>query len=80
MPIYEYHCADCDRSFEALVRAGEQETECPACHGENIARELSVFASARGSDTTGPMNGGACATMGGGGGGCCGGGGGCGCH
>jgi putative FmdB family regulatory protein len=76
MPIYEYHCADCDRSFECFVRPGGQETECPACHGENIARELSVFAPARSSDTAGPMNGGGGAT--GGGGGCCGGG--CGCR
>ncbi|MGZ6174568.1 MAG: FmdB family zinc ribbon protein [Candidatus Binataceae bacterium] len=75
MPIYEYHCADCDRSFECFVRPGGQETECPACHGENIARELSVFASARSSDTAGPINGGGAT---GGGGGCCGGG--CGCR
>ena len=77
MPIYEYHCADCDRSFECFVRPGGQETECPACHGENIARELSVFASARSSDTAGPMNGGGGGAIGGGGG-CCGGG--CGCR
>jgi putative FmdB family regulatory protein len=74
MPIYEYHCADCDRSFESFVRPGGQETQCPACHGGNIARELSVFAAARGSsDAASPMSGG-----GGTGGGCCGGG--CGCR
>jgi len=22
MPIYEFHCIDCDRSFETLVRGG----------------------------------------------------------
>jgi len=77
MPIYEYHCADCDRSFESFVRPGGRETQCPACHGENIARELSVFASARGAGAAGPMNGGGgSGTMGGGG--CCGGG--CGCR
>lgn len=75
MPIYEYHCADCDRSFEAFVRPSEPETECPACHGGNISREMSVFASARGADTVGPMNDGGGRAMGGGG--CCGGG--CGC-
>jgi len=80
MPIYEYHCADCDRSFESFVRAGGHETQCPACHGENIARELSVFASSRGSDAPGPMNGGGGNSGGamGGGGGCCGGA--CGCR
>ncbi len=75
MPIYEYHCADCDRSFETFVRPGEGESECPSCHGPNIAREMSVFASARSSDTAGPMSGGGRAM---GGGGCCGGSGGCG--
>ncbi len=78
MPIYEYRCADCEQSFETLVRAGGEATECPCCHGGNIAREMSVFASSRGGDAAaGPMNGagngGAAA-----GGGCCGGG--CGCR
>ncbi|HZO81688.1 MAG TPA: zinc ribbon domain-containing protein [Candidatus Binataceae bacterium] len=70
MPIYEYHCADCDHSFETFVRPGEIESECPTCHGSNIAREMSVFASARASDSAGPT--GAAS-----GGGCCGGS--CGC-
>jgi len=78
MPIYEYRCADCGRSFEAYVRQGADETECPACHGGNIARELSVFAAGRG--TSGVTNGsgvdGGSGAMGGGG--CCGGG--CGCR
>jgi len=79
MPIYEYHCTDCDRSFEALVAAGWNETECRFCHGGNLTREMSVFASARGSDSNGiatAFNGGGGQSMGGGG--CCGGG--CGCH
>lgn len=75
MPIYEYHCADCDRSFETIVRPGEVERECPTCHGPNIEREMSVFASARGSDTAAPMGAGGGRAMGGGG--CCGGS--CGC-
>jgi len=79
MPIYEYRCADCDRSFESFVRPGGQETQCPACHGGNIARELSVFASARGSGAAArSMNGGGEGGGATGGGGCCGGG--CGCR
>ena len=79
MPIYEYHCTDCDRSFESFVRPGGQETQCPACHGGNIARELSVFASARSSSAAAPMDGGGGSSGGSmGGGGCCGGG--CGCR
>jgi putative FmdB family regulatory protein len=79
MPIYEYHCADCNRSFESFVRPGGQETQCPACHGENITRELSVFASGRGADAAaGPLAGGGNSGGAMGGSGCCGGG--CGCR
>ena len=74
MPIYEYHCGDCDNSFETFLRPGERQTECPACHGARIERQMSVFASGRNSDTAGPINGGGRPM---GGGGCCGGG--CGC-
>ncbi len=83
MPIYEYRCVECDRSFEAFVRGGHDEAECPQCHGSHLTREMSTFA-ARGSngDITGAAmnaianNG---ASRGGmSGGGCCGGG--CGCH
>jgi putative FmdB family regulatory protein len=73
MPIYEYHCADCGRSFETFVRPGEIETNCHNCDSPNISREMSVFASARSSDTAGPTNGGGSMR----GGGCCGGS--CGC-
>jgi putative FmdB family regulatory protein len=45
MPIYEYRCEDCARRFETFVRPGRDEAECPSCHGANLARELSVFAS-----------------------------------
>jgi putative FmdB family regulatory protein len=45
MPIYEYRCEDCDRGFETFVRPGRDEAECPSCHGANLVRELSVFAS-----------------------------------
>ena len=84
MPIYEYRCADCDRSFEALVRAGHHDqAECPACHGAHLKREMSVFAARVGNG-----NGAAAAQeavangAAGSAGGCCGGcgAGACGCH
>ena len=43
MPIYEFVCQDCDRRFEVIVRSGAVPT-CPACHGERLERQLSVFA------------------------------------
>ena len=49
MPIYEYRCANCDRSFEAFVRPGDDGAQCPHCHGSKLTREMSTFA-ARGSN------------------------------
>jgi putative FmdB family regulatory protein len=74
MPIYEYHCEECDRSFETLVRPGrDEDAQCPSCNGVRLSREMSVFASGRAADSGADMNGGAMT-----GGGCCGGS--CGCR
>jgi putative FmdB family regulatory protein len=40
MPIFEYQCRDCERTFEAFVTA-ERKAECPACHGANLGKLLS---------------------------------------
>ncbi len=47
MPIYEYHCQDCDNKFERLVSMSTQETDiqCPSCHQQHVEKVLSVFAS-----------------------------------
>ncbi|HKV55834.1 MAG TPA: zinc ribbon domain-containing protein [Candidatus Binataceae bacterium] len=77
MPIYEYHCQDCDSSFETLVRPGHgEDAQCPKCSGGRINREMSVFASGHGGDgeRLSPANGPSMAR----GGGCCGGS--CGCN
>jgi len=42
MPIYEYHCVNCDKDFEALV-LGDQQISCPVCSGNNIKKLLSTF-------------------------------------
>ncbi|MGA9722219.1 MAG: zinc ribbon domain-containing protein [Candidatus Binatus sp.] len=80
MPIYEYRCTDCDRSFEAFVRPGDSRAQCPHCDGKKLTREMSTFA-ARASNGDGAAavasamaNSGTSST----GGGCCGGS--CGCH
>jgi putative FmdB family regulatory protein len=41
MPLYEYVCEECRHPFEALV-FGEQQPECPACHGKKLQRQLSL--------------------------------------
>jgi putative FmdB family regulatory protein len=49
MPIYEYRCADCAVSFEALVRSAHDDAECPHCHGHKLSREMSTFAARSGN-------------------------------
>ena len=49
MPIYEYACGSCQRSFERLVaRAADRDTaSCPACGAPNLKRRPSRFAAGR---------------------------------
>ena len=57
MPIYEYTCKSCKKSFEQLVRSmsGEPKVKCPECGSAETARNLSVFAVS----SAGPKNSGA---------------------
>jgi putative FmdB family regulatory protein len=47
LPIYEYRCGACERTFEELVRSSSEEIACPACASREVKRLLSVFSSAR---------------------------------
>jgi len=83
MPIYEYRCSNCDRSFEAFVRSGDNGAQCPHCHGSKLTREMSTFAARASNGDSAAAVSSAMANSGTssgftGGGGCCGGG--CGCH
>ncbi len=46
MPLYEYVCQECSHPFETLV-FGNEEVECPSCHGRKLARQLSLPARPR---------------------------------
>ncbi len=47
MPLYEFQCTECERSFEELVRsaAAVAEVKCPKCGSIHVRRKVSVFAS-----------------------------------
>lgn len=49
MPLYEYRCGCCGRTFERLVRRPGEEAEapCPAC-GADARKILSRFAVSTG--------------------------------
>jgi putative FmdB family regulatory protein len=67
MPLFEYECRSCGRSFEYLTREG-QSPSCPACQSVNLQKLLSVFAvsaqSGSGDRSPFPAAGGPCGSCG----------------
>ncbi|MCG8349326.1 MAG: zinc ribbon domain-containing protein [Chloroflexales bacterium] len=47
MPIYEYHCSDCNGRFQKLVQGFNDPTglTCPRCGNEQVQRAISRFAT-----------------------------------
>jgi putative FmdB family regulatory protein len=52
MPLYEYACARCDRSFEKYARTFNETPECPGCGGSDVSRLLSTFAVSAGGGSS----------------------------
>lgn len=44
MPIFDFHCKECDRTFELLVR-GAVALACPECASENVEKQVSLPAA-----------------------------------
>ena len=59
MPLYEYQCDTCKKSFAKLVRSmsGGDNVACPKCGSTKTARRLSVFAVNSNSVKTHPQDG-----------------------
>jgi putative FmdB family regulatory protein len=60
MPLYEYRCADCETSFERLVRSWTEAVTCPSCDSALVEKQLSTFALAGPSGAGGSAGGCAC--------------------
>ena len=46
MPVYDYLCHDCDKSFEQVLSLNEhdqQEIRCPRCGSKNVEQEAAAF-------------------------------------
>lgn len=43
MPLFEYHCNQCNKTFEKLRKQQVTEIKCPACGGQ-ARKTVSVFA------------------------------------
>ena len=55
MPIYEYHCTDCNADFEKLVFGSKNEVACEKCGSTKTEKLMSRFGMGRsfGSDPSG---------------------------
>ena len=43
MPLYDYHCSQCNHTFEVLhARDGDGPSECPNCQAKSPQRMLSA--------------------------------------
>ena len=47
MPLYEYQCRKCGKTFEVLRRMQDADNalECPKCRSRKVERQFSTFAS-----------------------------------
>lgn len=47
MPIVEFRCDKCEKTFEELVREASSKAgvECPSCKSRSVSRQFSVFAA-----------------------------------
>jgi putative FmdB family regulatory protein len=55
MPIYEYACPSCDKTFEAFIlrKSDEGEVACPTCKTTEVNRVMSRPAALRGGGDVG---------------------------
>ena len=45
MPVYEYVCNDCNKTFELHLTLQQHDTEikCPKCGSRNVEQEATAF-------------------------------------
>lgn len=46
MPVYEYICKDCNKSFEKIITIAEhdqQQISCPHCNSKNVEQQAAAF-------------------------------------
>ncbi|HLZ42910.1 MAG TPA: zinc ribbon domain-containing protein [Candidatus Sulfotelmatobacter sp.] len=47
MPLYEYRCDDCGKTFEMLrrIKDADEPARCPTCSSMKVERQFSTFAA-----------------------------------
>jgi len=51
MPLFEYRCGSCGKSFERIV-LGQTTVVCPECESRKVTKLLSVFAVSSGNGSS----------------------------
>ncbi|HOT28598.1 MAG TPA: zinc ribbon domain-containing protein [Candidatus Ozemobacteraceae bacterium] len=53
MPIYEFYCSDCNKAFDVLcsMKTDLSTIACDTCHGKNVSKKVSSFATSGGTKT-----------------------------
>lgn len=41
MPVYDYHCKDCNNKFEIIVLSSNTDLSCPSCKSSNTEKTIS---------------------------------------
>ena len=49
MPIFEFHCRDCQDDFEKIVLGSDAKIKCPRCESSKVRKKLSSFSFKSGS-------------------------------
>ncbi len=43
MPLYEYHCTNCNNNTELLQKMSDEPAKtCPHCHKDNLIKQISA--------------------------------------
>ena len=63
MPIYEYKCRKCGKTFDVLFRSRDEKVAvaCPECKSTRTRKLMSTFAGKIGNTSTGGASCGSCA-------------------
>ncbi|MGB4337230.1 MAG: zinc ribbon domain-containing protein [Bacillota bacterium] len=71
MPIFDYKCNGCGRTFDTLVRSSSETVECPDCGSTDVTKLVSKFGFKSGSafsssagSACGSCSGGSCSSCG----------------
>jgi len=61
MPIFEFHCQNCQDDFEKIVLGANTKVKCPRCESGKVRKKLSAFSFKSGSKSVAASNsGGGC--------------------